>query len=65
MADAVWGRRPVAVVERREPDLCAEDVYHAVTGRLSKLNTPDDMLVVDALPRMGIGKINRVAVEEL
>lgn len=65
VADAVWGRRPVAVVERREPDLCAEDVYRAVTGRLSKLNTPDDMMVVDALPRMGIGKINRAVVEEL
>lgn len=65
VADATWGRRPVAVVERRDPGLLAEDVYRAVSGRLSKLNTPDDVLVVDRMPRMGIGKIDRAAAESL
>lgn len=60
-----WGRRPVAVVERSKPDLSAADVLRGVQGALSKLTTPDDVMVVDRIPRKGIGKIDRAAVQEL
>lgn len=63
--DATWGRRPVAVVERTVPGLTSSRVRSAVSGKLSKLNMPESILVVDALPRMGIGKVDRVATEAL
>ncbi len=62
---ATWGRRPVAVVERSLLGMRADDVRAAVEGKLSKLNMPDDILMVDELPRQGIGKIDRAAVERL
>lgn len=65
IADKTWGRRPVAVVERANAGLQAADVYRGVGGSLSKLNTPDDIMVVDQLPRGGIGKVDRAATEAL
>lgn len=63
--DATWGRRPVAVVERSHAQLRAADVKRAARSMLSKLNMPRTVLVVDQLPRKGIGKIDRAATEEL
>lgn len=63
--DFTWGRRPAAVVERADERLSADDVRHAAAGMLSKLNMPQTILVVDQLPRKGIGKIDREATEVL
>lgn len=83
VADEVWGRRPVAVVERAAVE-AGEDAAKqagaggggpsAVTPRslreglaplLSKLYLPQRFCVVDELPRSGVGKVDRSAVEAL
>lgn len=63
--DERWGRRPVAVVERSHAGLLPDDVRRGLGSALSKLNTPEDILVVDSLPRSGIGKVDRAAAEGL
>lgn len=69
--DAKWGRRPVAFVERAEggdfqdPASFTASVYEQISHSLSKLYRPRYLFAVDKLPRTGIGKIDRVAVEHL
>lgn len=63
--DATWGRRPVAVVERSRKGLEAEAVVRAVAPSLSKINMPQRVMMVDQLPRQGIGKVDRAAAERL
>ncbi len=65
VADKTWGRRPVAIVERAQTTLRAQEVRRLIERRLSKLTVPDDILMVDKLPRTGIGKIDRRATEKL
>ncbi len=70
--DATWGRRPVAVVERSRasmlklgPLLTENAARELLSASLSKVYLPDRLCFVDELPRAGIGKIDRAAVEEL
>ncbi len=63
--DEKWGRRPVAIVEREQTNLHGQEVRRLIERRLSKLTVPDEILMVDKLPRTGIGKIDRAATEEL
>lgn len=63
--DSVWGRRPAAVVERSRADVDERSLRRALAGRLSKLTMPDAFLVVDDMPRSGIGKTDRAAAESL
>lgn len=68
--DAKWGRRPVAFVERargcRQNSIAfASSVYEQLAPRLSKLYMPRYLFAVDELPRTGIGKVDRAAVEAL
>ncbi len=67
VSDRRWGRRPVAIVERSRDrgSLSAHDVRRSMEGRLSKITMPDNILMVDELPRRSIGKIDREAAEEL
>ena len=72
--DSTWGRRPVAVVERGEQtqsggaqvtnaQLTPQSLREALAPRLSKVYMPQQFCVVDELPRLGIGKVDRAAVE--
>ncbi len=63
--DETWGRRPVAIVEREQTNLRAQEVRRLIERRLSKLTVPDEILMVDKLPRTGIGKVDRTATEAL
>ncbi|WP_172137114.1 AMP-binding protein [Adlercreutzia sp. ZJ473] len=63
--DATWGRRPVAVVERSRAGVQAEHVERAARASLSKLTMPKAVMMVDQLPRAGIGKVDRAATERL
>lgn len=78
--DAVWGRRPVAFVEREQaagrPRMgrgaaqasshqFAAEVRTSLTTRLSKLYQPRCLFALDEFPRTGIGKIDRAALEAL
>ncbi|MDO4290198.1 MAG: AMP-binding protein [Eggerthellaceae bacterium] len=63
--DATWGRRPAAVVERSREGVQPEYVKRAAQPSLSKISMPQAVLVVDQLPRSGIGKVDRAATEAL
>ena len=70
-ADPTWGRRPVAFVERdagaqaasMPPSQFAAAVRASLEPQVSKLYLPRQVFVVDELPRVGIGKVDRGAVE--
>lgn len=62
--DETWGRRPVAFVECAAGVLLSPDeVKRRLAQTLSKLYVPREVYVTDALPRTGIGKVDRMAVE--
>lgn len=62
--DETWGRRPVAFVESSRTDLpSAGDVLRELSPSLSKLYLPREVYVTRQLPRTGIGKIDRTAIE--
>lgn len=63
--DATWGRRPVAVVERSREGVQPDYVKRAAQPSLSKISMPQAVLMVDQLPRSGIGKVDRAATEAL
>lgn len=68
--DPKWGRRPVAVVEaKRQKDgapmpLSARMLRQKLEPVLSKVYMPDHFCIVEDLPRSGIGKIDRKAIEK-
>lgn len=63
--DEKWGRRPIAFVESpvTEPP-SPRDVLREVAPTLSKLYLPREVYVSRQLPRTGIGKIDRLAIEQ-
>ncbi len=65
--DGQWGRRPAAVVELAlgAPPLSAGIIKDALARRLSRLYIPEQICIVDEMPRIGIGKIDRGACEGL
>ena len=65
--DVRWGRRPAAVVELAPgaPPLSAGIIKDALARRLSRLYIPEQICIVDDMPRTSIGKIDRVACEGL
>ena len=67
LPDARWGRRPAAVVELTPdaPLISTRALREALSQRLSKLYVPEQISIVDELPRSGIGKIDRAACEAL
>ncbi len=67
LPDARWGRRPAAVVELTPdaPLISTRRLRDTLARRLSKLYVPEQISIVDELPRTGIGKIDRAACEAL
>lgn len=70
--DATWGRRPVAFVEMANANVLPEtaaqlsdEVQISLQQRLAKIYRPDRLFVVNGLPRTGIGKVDRAALEAL
>lgn len=63
--DAQWGQRLVAVIEARQ-EISAEALRDALRGAgLPGHAVPKDTLTVAALPRLGIGKIDRSGARDL
>lgn len=67
--DAKWGERPVAFLvasqgaEPPHPDhLCAALQQHVASGRISRYAIPERLLLIDALPRTSVGKIDKKAL---
>lgn len=73
LPDAVWGNRVVAVLSLVEPaspvepaeTLTLDEARDWVAERHPRAWAPRDVLVVPALPMLGNGKVDRLAVREL
>lgn len=65
VADAVHGKRPVAVVERRDPTLTSEAIIQMSRQWLTDANMPKSIYVADSLPRTESGKLDRPTIEEM
>ena len=60
--DAEWGQRVVAVVVPRGAGLTLAQAREHVTARVSRVAAPREVRLVDALPMLASGKIDRVAL---
>jgi o-succinylbenzoate---CoA ligase len=67
LPDAEWGNRVVAVLSLVEPveTLSLDEVRDWVAERHPRAWAPRDLVVVPALPMLGNGKVDRLAVREL
>ncbi|MEM9554491.1 MAG: class I adenylate-forming enzyme family protein [Acidobacteriota bacterium] len=64
--DPTWGQRVVAVVAPRAGQLPAlDDLRRLLAGRLAAFKHPRALVVVDALPRLLSGKVDRRTVARL
>jgi O-succinylbenzoic acid--CoA ligase len=63
VADPEWGQRVVAVVVLREGGtLTLEQAREQVAARVSRIAAPRELRVVDALPLLPSGKLDRAAL---
>lgn len=65
VADARWGEVGCALIVRRDPALTADAVTAHARIRLAGYKVPKRVQFVDAIPRLGSGKIDRVATSAL
>ncbi len=59
-----FGEAVVAVVVPAEPGLAAEAIGAALAGRLAKFKQPKRVILLDALPRNALGKVQKKALRE-
>ena len=64
-ADPEWGQRVVAFVVASSPAPTLDEVRAFVRTRLSAAHAPRELVVVDRLPRLGSGKVDRLALLHL
>ncbi|MNY05008.1 2-succinylbenzoate--CoA ligase [compost metagenome] len=57
--DPTWGQVPVAFVVLRDPGLSVSALRAQLAQGLARFKLPRDITVLDALPRLGSGKIDR------
>ncbi len=63
MPSKKWDERPVAVVEPvdgAEPTL--ESIHEFLTGKVAKWWLPDEVVVVDEIPKTSVGKIDKKTI---
>lgn len=53
------GQKPVAVVERSDPELTADAIREHCLDRLAAYKHPRDVVFVDEFPRNDVGKVDR------
>jgi O-succinylbenzoic acid--CoA ligase len=64
--DTKWGERPVLFVETTTPADCNLDTLKQyLRERLARIKVPDTIIVIDKLPRLGIGKVDKVGLMDL
>jgi len=61
---ADFGEAVVAVVVLRNPTLTPDTISVATAGKLAKFKCPKSILIVDALPRNTMGKVQKKALRE-
>ncbi len=68
-----WGERPCAFVKPRNPDMDPETLFSEIRnalrtrieeGKLPPYAIPDEIHLVDMLPRTSVGKLNKKALRE-
>ena len=62
MPDAHWGEVGWAFVVRRAPTLDADTLLADARTRLARYKVPRQVRFLDALPRLGSGKVDRTAL---
>jgi o-succinylbenzoate---CoA ligase len=66
IADDKWGVRPVLFVATLAPDrFDLASLRNHLQRHLARIKMPDAVLAVDALPRLGIGKVDKGKLAEL
>ena len=62
--DPKWEERPLAVVHLREgrDDVTDDELRTHLSGRLAKWQVPDRWVRVTAIPKTGVGKIDKQAL---
>ena len=59
-----WGERPVAFVVLSDPSVSTEELKTYCRERLAHFKCPDDISIVDDLPRTATGKIRKLSLRE-
>ena len=62
-ADSVWGERPVAFIQVAE-DFSSDRLHSQMRRRLARFKWPDWIEILDGLPRLGPGKVNRLLLRQ-
>ena len=71
VADARWGERPVAFIVAKKAtvvDLAMLHEYLQVyvdNGEISRYALPDEVILIDELPRTSVGKIDKKRLREI
>lgn len=60
-----WGEELVAVLENPLSDKVVRDAVEDLTQKLAPHKIPKDFVVVEKIPRTGLGKVDRVALKKL
>ncbi len=67
--DAAWGEVPIAFVELDDPSAdpiaTRERIVDHCRNCLAKFKVPQDVIIVDELPRVGFGKLAKVKIREM
>jgi len=66
MPHAKWLERPIAFLTTRAGEVPSEDALraHLLAQGFAKWWLPDRLLVVDAIPKTGVGKFNKRLLRE-
>jgi len=71
VADARWGERPVAFIVPKNgaaidtAKLRAHLKFYVDKGEISRYALPDEVILIDALPRTSVGKIDKKRLREI
>jgi o-succinylbenzoate---CoA ligase len=64
--DVIWGERPVLFVEATTSADCNLNALRQhLETRLARIKVPDTIIVIDKLPRIGIGKVDKARLMDL
>lgn len=63
--DVKWGQIPVLVVVPKDAGFDPAQLHEAFDGKLARYKQPREVLVLAALPRTALGKVQLQALREL
>ncbi len=62
--DRKWGQRPIAFIELSDKNITTGKILELLRADLPSIYTPDEIIIVDQLPRTGSGKYDIVALRK-